>query len=443
MKSKKYQVYLLTGLLLCIQFPVQSQSIANDNTQWFSDARFGMFIHWGLYSIPAGMWDGKSTPDKRYINPYAEHIMLLNKIPLKEYSKLCNDFNPVGFDADKIVKMAKNAGMKYIVFTAKHHEGFAMYKSEHPYNIFDATPYKKDPIEMLAKACKKEGVKLGIYYSLGRDWQDSNAVCGDWRRNTWDFPDTKGLDYQKYIDLKVKPQIKELLTNYGEIALIWFDTPELTTLAQSKDLEEYVKSIQPHCLVNSRIGNDLGDILEMEDNEIPADKETRPWETPGTMAESFGYSILDTKEYWKSSEELIRKLVEITAKGGNYLLNVGPDGNGVLPDLAINRLNDFAKWMKVNKEAIQGTKPYSLNRKEYRGYFTEKGNVLYVHLFDSPENHVLSLNIDPSTIVKVELLEENGPKKLSYSATYGQGIIINLPKELPFKSVSVIKISRK
>jgi len=245
------------------------------------------------------------------------------------------------------------------------------------------------------------------------------------------------------LDLKLKPQIKELLTNYGEIAEIWFDTPELTTIAQSRDLEQYVKSFQPQCLVNSRVGNDLGDVLEMEDNEIPTNKETRPWETPGTMAESFGYSLLDTKEYWKSSDELIRKLVKISAEGGNFLLNVGPDGNGILPDLAIDRLRDIAIWMKVNGESIHGTKPYSLNRKEYRGYFTENGKLLYVHIFENTNNNVLPLNIDPSTIEKVELLEENGPRKLTYSATYGQGIIINLPKKLPFQSVSVIKISRK
>lgn len=242
---------------------------SNNQKGWFRDAGFGMFIHWGLYSVPAGMWEGKPVKDKRYINPYAEHIMLLSKIPLKEYARLADNFNPVKFDADEIVNPAENAGMKYILYTTKHHDGFAMYDSKVPdYNI-EAAPYKKDPLKSLAESCQKAGIRLCLYYSLGRDWGRPGAVSCEDRRNFLGFPETAGLSYSKYLDEKVKPQLKELLSNYGKTSMVWFDTPELTTLSQSTDLELLVKRLQKDCIINTRVGNGVGDVLEMNDNYIP------------------------------------------------------------------------------------------------------------------------------------------------------------------------------
>jgi alpha-L-fucosidase len=423
---------------MCV--PLKKANELNDKTKWFKEAGLGMFIHWGLYSIPAGIWNNKPIGDERYINPLAEHIMLLKKIPIKEYAALANGFNPTDFDANKIVKMAKSAGVKYISFTTKHHDGFAMYDSKvSPFNIVNATPYKKDPLKALADACKKEGIKLCLYYSLGRDWENKNAVSREARRNTWDFPDTAGLSYDKYLNEKVKPQLKELLTNYRDIAMIWFDTPELTTLKQSISLELFVKQIQPNCIINTRAGNNVGDIIEMEDNKIPEKENAKPWECPATMAESWGYSVLDSKEYWKSSNELIEKLVEIRSKGGNYLLNVGPDEKGIIPELAKERLNDISKWMAVNSEAIYNTKP--IPNKIYNTYLTQNKTHIFIFIKKSTEKYLL-MYIDPKSVKKITLLTPKGEQTVSFKSSAGKGIVINNPSILPFSSLSVLKIEK-
>jgi alpha-L-fucosidase len=423
---------------MCV--PLKKADELTDNTKWFREAGLGMFIHWGLYSIPAGIWKNKPIDDERYINPLAEHIMLLKKIPVKEYAALASEFNPKDFDAVKIVKTAKSAGARYITFTTKHHDGFAMYDSKvSPYNIVNATPYKKDPLRALADACKKEGIKLCLYYSLGRDWENKNALAREARRNNWDFPDTTGLSYEKYLNEKVKPQLQELLTNYGEIAMIWFDTPELTTLKQSTALELFVKQIQPNCLINTRAGNNIGDVIEMEDNRIPEKENTKPWECPATMAESWGYSVLDTKEYWKSSNELIEKLVEIRSKGGNYLLNVGPDSKGIIPGLAMKRMSDISKWMVVNSEAIYNTKPIAT--KIYNTYLTQNKNYIYIFIKNSSDKNLL-MYIDPRSVKKITLLTPKGEQAVAYKSSSGKGIVITRPGILPFASLSVLKIEK-
>jgi alpha-L-fucosidase len=423
---------------MCV--PLKKVEEITDKTKWFKDAGFGMFIHWGLFALPAGIWNKKPIADERYINPLAEHIMLLKKIPVREYAALANSFNPTNFDAEKIVQMAKYAGVKYITYTTKHHDGFAMYNSKvSSYNIVNATPYKKDPLIALADACKKEGIKLCLYYSLGRDWENKNAVSREPRRNNWDFPDTTGLSYEKYLDEKVKPQLQELLTNYGEIAMIWFDTPELTTLKQSISLELFVKQIQPNCIINTRVGNNVGDVIEMDDNRIAENENTKPWESPATMAESWGYSILDTKEYWKSSNELIEKLVEIRSKGGNYLLNVGPDAKGVIPDLAKERMNDISKWMAVNGAAIINTKPVA--NKVYNTYLTQNKTHIFLFIKKNTNAHLL-MYIDPKTIKKISLLTSKGELPVYYKSSAGKGIVINTPSVLPFSSLSVLKIEK-
>lgn len=420
--------------------PLKKINEVNNNTEWFREAGLGMFIHWGLYSIPAGIWNKKPIQDERYINPLAEHIMMLNKIPVKEYAQLASGFNPTNFNAVSLVKMAKAAGFKYITYTSKHHDGFAMYESKvSNYNIVNTTAYKKDPLKDLAEACKKEGIKLCLYYSLGRDWENPNAISREARRNTWDFPDTSNRSYEKYLSEKVKPQLKELLNNYGEISMIWFDTPELTTLKQSISLELFVKQIQPNCLINTRVGNNVGDVIEMEDNRIPEKENTKPWECPATMAESWGYSVLDSKEYWKSSNELIEKLVEIRSKGGNYLLNIGPDSKGDIPALAKARLNDLAKWMAVNAEAIHQTSNSS--HKVYNSYITENKSKIFVFIKKTGQDHLL-MYLNPRSIGKIQLLTPNGEVPVTYQASAGTGIVINLPKFLPFNSLSVLKIEK-
>ncbi len=420
--------------------PLKKINEVQDNKKWFKEAGLGMFIHWGLYAIPAGIWNNQPVHDERYINPLAEHIMLLNKIPLKEYAQLANGFNPTNFNAVEIVKMAKAAGFKYITYTTKHHDGFAMFESKiSPYNIVNSTPYKKDPLKDLAEACKKEGIKLCLYYSLGRDWENPNAISREARRNIWDFPDTSNRSYETYLSEKVKPQLQELLTNYGEIGMIWFDTPELTTQKQSISLELFVKQIQPNCLINTRVGNNVGDVIEMEDNRIPEKESLKPWECPATMAESWGYSVLDSKEYWKSANELIEKLVEIRSKGGNYLLNIGPDANGNIPALAKNRLNNISEWMSVNAEAIHQAN--SSTHKVYNTYITENKTHIYIFVKKSSQNHLL-MHVNPKTIGKIHLLTPKGESLVTYKPSAGSGIVIDLPTILPFNSLSVLKIEK-
>ncbi|SDC37954.1 alpha-L-fucosidase [Niabella drilacis] len=322
--------------------------------QWWTDARFGIFLHWGLYSEAGGDWKGK---------PYRgnEHFMLYEKIPWREYgSVLGSRFDPQKFDADAWVRMARDAGMKYVVITAKHHDGFAMYNSpSSDYNIVKQTPFARDPLKDIAAACRKYDLKFCVYYSLGRDWQDPD-VPTNWpvkggRSNTWDYPDEAAKVLSRYIERKVKPQLRELLTQYGDIGIVWFDTYELVTPRQSEELKKLVLSIQPHCIVNNRIGGGFGDYAVME-QEIGNTIRTRPWESCITMSGMWGYNRYDS--VWKSPELLVRQLTEIVSKGGNYLLNVGPKGDGSFPDHAIKRLSVLGKWMRINGEAIYGTKPW-------------------------------------------------------------------------------------
>ncbi|SCD21406.1 Alpha-L-fucosidase [Proteiniphilum saccharofermentans] len=323
--------------------------------QQFQDSKFGLFIHWGLYSQTAGLWKG--VPSRG-----GEHFMLYEKIPLKEYAAIAKEFNPTQFNATQWVKTAKQAGMKYIVFTTKHHDGFAMYDSKvSDYNIVKTTPYGKDPLKELAKACKDEGIMLGLYYSLGRDWEDPD-VPTNWpekagRSNTWDYPDEDAKDLNAYIERKVKPQLVELLTNYGDIAMIWFDTPELVTEKQSGEIRELIESIQPTCLINSRIGNNLGD-YSIKEQQLTDEINPNPWETCITMGKNWGYNQFDT--VYKEPEILIRSFVDVVSKGGNLLLNIGPTRKGTFPSLTRPGLDSFHNWMEINSEAIYETRPWHI-----------------------------------------------------------------------------------
>ncbi len=231
-----------------------------DIHKWWREARFGMFIHWGLYAVPAGIWRGKDIPG------IGEWIMHRAQIPVKEYEKLAGRFNPTGFNAEEWAQLAKDAGMKYLVITSKHHDGFAMFASKaDPYNIVSATPYKKDPMKDLARACRKRGIRLCFYYSQDQDWHEPEATG-----NTWDWPKKTKRGFAEYLEAKVKPQLTELLTKYGPLGLIWFDTSRQITRAQSLDLKRFVHKLQPDCLVSGRVGNDVGDYGSMGDNQIPS-----------------------------------------------------------------------------------------------------------------------------------------------------------------------------
>lgn len=335
---------ILISTLMLISGQAMSQP-----APWFTDSKFGLFLHWGLYSQTAGDWNGHPTKG-------GEHFMLYERIPVKTYAKIADQFNPTGFDANHWAQMAHDAGMKYLVITAKHHDGFAMYNSAvSDYNIVKRTPWAKDPMKELAAACKKYGLKLCFYYSLGRDWENPD-VPTNWptkagRSNTWDYPDEDAKDLNKYVENKVKPQLRELLTQYGPIGIIWFDTPELITKKQSQEIKDLIHSIQPDCIINSRIGNGLGDYAVVEQSLVSTARKN--WEACITMSENWGYNRHDTK--WKSPELLVRNLIEVVSKGGNLLLNVGPKGDGTWPVESQKNLRIIGHWMKTNGEAIYGT----------------------------------------------------------------------------------------
>lgn len=340
-------------LLVCIGSMLSSGLSAQEKSKmdWWRDARFGMFVHWGVYSHIAGEWKGD--------NSHSAFVMLTARIPVKEYKEVAATFNPVHFDADKWVLAAKKCGMKYIVYTAKHHEGFAMYRSRcSRFNIYDMTSFKRDPLKELEVACRKYGIKLGIYYSLGRDWHDPD-VPTNWptkggRSNTWDFPDEDAKDINRYLERKAKPQIMELLEQYNP-DIIWFDTPELTPLHQSQAIREMILDYNPNIIINDRIGNKLGDFVTLEQKESGGII-AKDWEACITMSKYWGYKKSD--DQLKSSEKLIGILADMASKGGNLLLNVGPDPKGVILDSNLARMDTIGKWMEINGEAIYGSKPW-------------------------------------------------------------------------------------
>lgn len=345
---------------------------ASDPLAWWRDARFGMFIHWGLYALPAGVWKGQE------IAGIGEWIMNRARIPVAEYEQLARRFNPVKFDARAWVRVAKDAGMRYIVITAKHHDGFAMYDSPSTaYDIVDATPFHRDPLKELAEACRAEGLRLCFYYSQAQDWHHPDAAG-----NTWDFPDEERKDFARYFREKAEPQVRELLTQYGPIGLIWFDTPRVITREQSEALRDLVHTLQPKCLVNSRVGHGASDYESAGDNQIPVCVRHEPWETPATLNDTWGFKSNDGQ--WKSPRTLIRLLVDIVSKGGNYLLNVGPTAEGEIPAPSILRLHQVGDWVRTNAEAIYGTEPSPFPCECDWGAITKRPGYLYLHIFDWP-----------------------------------------------------------
>ena len=345
---------------------------------WWRDAKFGLFIHWGLYAIPAGVWQGQE------VSGIGEWIMQRARIPVHEYEKLALQFNPVHFDAATWVSLAKAAGQKYLVITSKHHDGFCLFDSAlTDYNIVDGTPFGRDPMKELATECARQGVKLGFYYSQTQDWHHPD---GD--GNDWDYDATK-QDFDNYIRNYVAPQVRELLTNYGPIAVIWFDTPKGITREQSQFLLDLVHSIQPDCLVCGRLGNALGDYASAGDNKIPDQAVDADWETPATINDTWGYKVNDHN--WKSTTDLIRKLVDIVSKGGAYLLNVGPTAEGLIPQPSVERLLAMGEWLQVNGEAIYGTRPGPIQGVDWLRTTIKPGR-LYLHILEWPAGGVLAIH---------------------------------------------------
>jgi alpha-L-fucosidase len=337
--------------------------------RWFREAKYGLFIHWGLYAIPAGQWEGKRIPG------IGEWIMFRARIPVRTYEQLAAKFNPVQFNADEWVKLAQDAGMKYIVITSKHHDGFALYRSKvSRFNIVDATPFKRDALKELAEACARAKMPLGFYYSQAQDWHEPNGVG-----NTWDFGPDEKKDIDAYLRGKAEPQVRELLTEYGPVALVWFDTPRMMTADRARRFTDLVRQLQPNTLIDGRLGVP-GDYVTTGDNVIPPEIQKEAWEVPATINHTWGYRTDD--EDWKSPGQITFKLIDIVSKGGNYLLNVGPMADGVIPPASQAILRTVGRWLKVNGEAVYGAGPSpfgeELGEVSARGAKDLRGNPLFL-----------------------------------------------------------------
>jgi alpha-L-fucosidase len=343
-----------------------------DRMTWWREARFGMFVHWGLYAVPAGTYDG------RKIGGFGEWIMANARIPVADYAELAADFNPTRFDADAWVRTAREAGMKYIVITAKHHEGFAMWHTRaSPFNIHDATPWQRDPIAELAAACQRQGMPFGLYYSQAQDWHHRGGAATG---GHWDRAQKGSMD--DYLRDVAVPELRELLTGYGKIAVLWWDTPVDMTEPRAQKLLSLL-DLQPGIITNNRLGGGVQGDIETPEQYVPATGfPGRDWEVCMTMNDTWGYKADDQE--WKPTEKLLRKLIDIASKGGNYLLNVGPTAEGVVPEPSVERLREMGAWLAKNGEAIYGTSASPFLRYSFDGRATVRGSRMYLHVFAWP-----------------------------------------------------------
>lgn len=368
----------------------------DEKIKWFEDARLGMFIHWGLYSATEGIYNGKETQG------IVEWIQAREEIPISEYEKFTENLSADNFDAEEIAELAKDAGMKYMVFTAKHHEGFAMYDTTWgDYSITKRCDAKIDPVKEITSAARSNGIVPCLYYSQALDFHEENAMG-----NTWDFETPEAeRDFKSYIEGKSKIQIRELLTNYGDIGMLWFDVPRGITEEIAADLYSFVKGIQPSCLINGRLTFEgkgrYHDYICMGDNETPSGKQEFCAETCATMNDSWGYKRLE-KNY-KKPEDIIKLLCSLVSKGVNLLLNIGPRPDGSVPGECIVILKEMARWMKINSEAVYGTKASPFEADFSFGWASQKGNCLYLYI-DKPQK---SINISglENKILKAETLQ--------------------------------------
>lgn len=395
--------------------PEQAGELNSDEfMQTWQEQKFSMFIHWGIYSIPAGVWNGEK------VQGYSEQIKGHARIPSEDYRKLAAEFNPDKWNADSVALLAKESGMKSIIITAKHHDGFCMFQSEFTqFDVVDATPYKKDIIKDLADACKRHDLKFGVYFSI-IDWDYHGALPFTSVRNSDSIPP---LHHAYNLN-----QIRELLTNYGDISEFWFDMGA-PTFEQSKEMADLIKKIQPTCLVSGRIWNDQGDFVVMGDNYKPEFKMGVPWQTPASMfPETWSYrSWQERPNVDEKVNEKINDLINIVSSGGNYLLNIGSKADGTIIPFEQQVLAGVGKWLNENGEVIYGTNVSSIAKQDW-GSITTKNNKLYLHVLNFPENNKLSIDGLTTSIKKAYPLSDDDIALKS--STSEKGLEIYLTDEI-------------
>lgn len=429
----------------------ESMKTHDQRIQWWKDAKFGMFIHWGIYSLPAGEWKGRT------VSGYAEHLMRKEKVSRAEYLDLAHRFNPVKFNAEEWILNAKKAGMRYFIITAKHHDGFAMFNSQvSDFDIIDQTPFKRDPMAELAAAAKKYGIKFGFYYSHAFDWEHPDAPGNDWEyqnpggdklvggANWFDTHPEWLPKAVKYVDAKAIPQIKELISKYHP-DILWFDTPHKLPLSENIRILKAIRETDPNIVVNGRLARgasgNFGDYINTGDR--PA--EFRPvadanWEAIPTTNESYGYSQHDNSH--KSAKFFIQLLAKAASRGGNLLTNIGPKGDGSFDERDIRILDSIGLWTNKNQESIFGTERSPVPLQAW-GVATQNNNKIYLHVFDWPKNGKLTVGGLKSDINAAYFLVDRSKNSLPVKRLSSSDISINLPSVAPDKSNSVIVLEIK
>jgi alpha-L-fucosidase len=444
---KRISVLVFFSLIYISTF---SQTQTNERAKWFTDARFGMFIHWGVYSGAEGYWKGEKL---RNDNDYAEWIYYRNRIEKEEYLTMLDRFDWDEINPEEWVLLAKKSGMKYVTLTAKHHDGFGLWDSKvGKYDLGDYTNPKRDVVKELAEACKKHGLKLGLYYSHWVDWEHEYG----WDHNK-ELTGISSEQYDKYWQEKVIPQMRELLTNYGEISIFWFDmwihhSKTVVTKEQLLQLKGLIRELQPNCLVNSRLGLSIEedpdiDFKTLGDNSLGNKKEEFPWQSPATVAHSWGFHATDSE--WKSTTSLLKALINNVSLNGNLMLNIGPRANGDVPYEIEQRLLEMGQWLEVNGESVYGVRAFDLPKNQHDwGRITckktETGTTVYLHVFNWPLNNELYLTGIKTKPGKIYFLadKQKSPLKFDHSEVLTTIQLAEIQPD-PFVSVIVIEYNRE